>query len=239
MNLGEIRTLFIERSGREDLINLDDSDNGANFFIQSGQRTLDRMFEVEKSWARSFKDFPAGSYYAIFKGCRAIKRVWITSATERVKLEKATLEELRELYTGPPDDVDQGDSLYYCPISLRTYPDDSNIIIDYFYGSKIEDVATEDYEYLGILVLPPPDVASHLEVFGLFSSPELSADGDESYWTVKNPEILLMASLYHLEVNYRNTEGANDWMGAIKLELINLEKDLVESEIAEVTQISG
>ena len=239
MNLGEIRTLFIERSGREDLINGDDSDNGANLFIQSGQRTIDRMLQVEKSWARSFKDFPAGSYYAIFKGCRAVKRVWIASATTRVQLEKVTLEEMRNLYTGPPDEVDQGDSLYYCPISLRTYPDDSKVNIDYFYGSKIEDDATEDYEYMGILVLPPPDEASLLEILGLFRSPPLSADGDESHWTVENPEILLMASLYHLEVAYRNSEGAKDWMNAIVLELLNLEKDLIEGEIAEITHIIG
>jgi len=241
MNLGEVRTLFIERSGRNDLIDADDdSDNGANFFIQSGQDTLDGMVETPKSWARSFKTLAVNDYYAIFKGCRAVKEVWLATSEGRVRLSKVTQSEMRILNNeDSPADVDAGDTYRYCLISLRTYPDPAKVIIDYLYDDKLEDDATEDYEYTGIIFSPPTDAAAQLEVFGLFQSPTLTDDADESYWTVKKPAVLLMAALYHLEVSYRNTEGAKDWMGAIRLELEGLEKDLVEMEIADVTHIEG
>jgi len=240
MTLSEIRALFETRSGRSDLVDEDGSDNGADFFIQSGQRTLDRMVETEKSWARSFKTLAAGDYYAIFKGCRAVKEVWLSTSDGRTRLTKVSQTELRKTYDeDAPDEIDQRDSLVYCLISLRTYPSDSKVIIDYLYDHKLEDDATDDYEYKGIIFSPPPDVAAQLEVFGLFSSTTLTDDDDESYWSVNHPEILLMAALYHLEVSYRNTEGAKDWMGAINFELMNIEKDWVENEIADVTQISG
>ena len=240
MTLLEIRNLFIERSGREDLHDpATGNDNGANFFIQAGQRTLERLTEVNKSWARKFADVPIGGYYAIFKGCRAIKRVWISDSSGRRKLEKLSIEEFRDLYSDSPDKVSVGTTLYYAPTPLRTYPDDVNVVIDYLYGNKLTDSATEDYEYKGVIIAPPPDKASLLEVFGLFRSPTLENDNDENFWSVVHPEILLMAALYQLEVSYRNTEGAKDWMNPLMLELSNIEKDWVEESIAEVTQMEG
>ena len=240
MTLTQIRALFESRSGRSDLVNADGSDNGADFFIQSGQRTLERLVEVDKSWARSYKTLAAGDYYAIFKGCRAVKEVWLSTADGRVRLEKVSQREMREeYYEDAPDAVTQGDTLSYCLISLRTYPDADAVVIDYLYDDELTDDATTDYEYTGIIFQPPPDVAAQLEVFGLFYSPKLSDDADKNYWTVNHPEILLIGALYQLEVAYRNTEGANDWMRAIQLELVGLEKDWVESEIADVTQIEG
>ena len=239
MNLGELRKLFVERSGGSDLVNSDNSDNGANFFIQSGQRTLDRMLEIDKSWARSFKTLVSGDYYAMFKGCRAVKGVWISTSESRVKLEKISLEEMRDLYTKGPDEVETGSTLYYSIISLRTFPNDDNVIVDYLQGSKLIDTTTSDFEYTGIIFLPPPSGDAQLEVFGLFRNTLLENDSDENYWTMENPDILLIATLYRLEVDYRNTEGANDWMRALQFEVENLDKDWVESDIAEVSQISN
>jgi hypothetical protein len=238
MNLKQVRREFVRRTGREDLVHAGYGDNGANLYIQSGQRTLDRMLEMDKSWARAFKTLAAGDYYAIFKGCRAIKRVWIATATDRSILEKVTLQEMRELYTDPLDEIDQGDTLRYCVTPLRVYPDDgTDTIIDLFYGSELAESATEEFEYQGIIFLPPPEEAATLEVLGLFYSTPLNSDTEESYWTVNHPEILLMAAQYHLEVSYRNSEGAKDWMTSIEFEVKNMEKDFIETEIAEIDQI--
>ncbi len=43
MNLSEIRTLFVSKSGRRDLVDEYGFDNGANYYINSGLRMLDRM----------------------------------------------------------------------------------------------------------------------------------------------------------------------------------------------------
>jgi len=240
MNLKEIRALFELRSGRSDLVDEGGADTGADFYIQSGQRTLERLVETDKSWARKHAVLAIGDYYAIFKGCRAVKEVWISTSEGRVQLTKVSQTEMRTLYyEDAPDEVDSGDTLEYCLVSLRTYPDGDNVTIDYLYDHQLEDDATEDYEYKGIIFSPPTDKAAVLEVFGLFYSPTLTLDADSNYWSVNHPEILLMAALYQLEVSYRNTEGAKDWMNAIVLETTGLEKDLVEEEIAGVTQIGG
>ena len=44
----------------------------------------------------------------------------------------------------------------------------------------------------------------------------------------------ISASLYTLETFYRNTEGANDWMNALKTFTKEVDFDNVEQELAEV-----
>ena len=119
MNLGTIRAKFITLSGRDDLVNNDDSDNGANYFINAAQKYLDKRF-------------------------------------------------------------------------------------------------------------------GHAEL-----SLELEDDADTSWWTLEAPETLVLASLYELEVAYRNTEGANDWMGALNNELMSLEYDQISEEITGIDQMEG
>ena len=52
MNLGEIRAAFVKRSGRFDLVvagatpSEEGADSGADFYINSGQRFLDRLHNV-------------------------------------------------------------------------------------------------------------------------------------------------------------------------------------------------
>ena len=55
MNLLQIRTKFRDISGRFDLVNSDYSDNGADFYINEGRKFLDRLGEVQKSWASCFR----------------------------------------------------------------------------------------------------------------------------------------------------------------------------------------
>lgn len=48
MNLGTVRAQFIKMSGRDDLVNSNGSDNGANFYINAGQEFLDKRFGYEE-----------------------------------------------------------------------------------------------------------------------------------------------------------------------------------------------
>ena len=56
MNLIEIRTMFRDISGRYDLVNTDLSDNGADIYIQQGQKSLERRTNYTPSTATVFKD---------------------------------------------------------------------------------------------------------------------------------------------------------------------------------------
>jgi hypothetical protein len=243
MNLLQIRTAFIQRSGRYDLVvdTTDWADNGANFYINSGQRFLDRLDTLPKSWGRHFTSVAAGRNYAIFPYCRAIKECWAMTSSERKRLRKIDISDLREYYNEPVGSVNTGEPEYYAPAALRIIPESDRLAIGEFEGiiDYADVMFDKHYEYNGVIFYPPPDETYNIEVWGLFYSPELSNDTDESFWSVVHPEVLLMAAMHQVEIMYRNTEGANDWLAAIQQEVVGLGKDFVEEHIAEVDQMEG
>ena len=84
-----------------------------------------------------------------------------------------------------------------------------------------------------LLILPPPDADVDIVVEGLFSSEPLDADGDESFWSLVHPDLLVLATLYKLEVFYRNTTGANDYRVALHDHVMSIGLDLTAEQAAE------
>jgi len=50
-------------------------------------------------------------------------------------------------------------------------------------------------------------------------------DEDSNWWAENYPMLVVWAACYSVEVSYRNTQGANDWYGAIKEQLSQLQTD--------------
>ena len=237
MKLDDLRTKFIKFSGRDDLVNSDGSDNGANFFINSGQRFLDRSIDFRKSTGVYFKSLATNSWYLKLDGCRTIDKIWVNTSEERWLLERKDLAWLYKKYADLISETDSGSPLYWAPAELRgirtSDKDDQGDFFNYVVGeSGREDV-------VGIVLLPPADEAITLEIHGKFYSPELDNDSDRSYWSEVVPETLLMAALYRLEVFYRNTEGAKDWLAAIDLDLVGIDKDAVHEDNVNVDTLEG
>jgi hypothetical protein len=244
MTLLTVRTLFATHSGRFDLVDIDDeySDSGADFFINAGMRMLDRLTNFGKSFSRHYVTLAAGDWYAIIPYCRAIKEVWLSNDVSRTLITKKDLSSIRQVYASPISALDQGTVLYYSPASIRTTPEPTgetdSITIDKF-GTVTYSESGSSLGYNGLIFMPPADGAFTLEVYGLFSYPDLSDDDDENFWTEQHPDILLLAALYKLETFNRNTEGAKDWMNALTLEVSELDKDNIEQEISDINQIEG
>ena len=243
MNLLQLRTQFVKRNGRYDLV--DDTvawnDNGANYYINAGQRYLDRFETIKKSQARNYQYVTADDYYVTFPYCRAVQGVYVMDSDAQKKLEKVDYDKLREYYAKPQSDLDTGEPTYYVPIGIRLSEE-----IDRMEAGEITTVTDwahvvvdPSYEYNAIMFYPPADASYTIEITGLFSSPELSSDTDTSYFAMVHPEILLMAANRQLEIDYRNTAGVKDWEAAIQSEVFGLGKDLVEEHIAEVNQMEG
>lgn len=243
MNLLQIRTKFRELSGRFDLVNEDFTDNGADFFINEGRKFLDRLDETSKSWGSAFKFIEVGFYSVQFSQCRAIKEVWAATAgadSARWQLEKKDLQELIYGYmTGLPSSLDTGNALYYSPAVTRYIPED--LPADEFeaFIGYVDIPAGNAHEYNAILVMPPTDARILIDVKGLFYSHELTAETDENSWSVNNPMLLHMSAMRQIEIINRNTQGVNDWTGAIAAEMKQLGMDLVEELIAEADQMEG
>ena len=68
---------------------------------------------------------------------------------------------------------------------------------------------------------------------------ELQGDEDSCFWSEVHPDVLLHAALQRLEVSYRNTQGANDWLSAIVLDLTELDKEYIEEATANLDTMEG
>lgn len=247
MNKKELRTKFVQLSGRYDLMKDDYSDNGADFFLENGQKFIDGLLgatndEEGPGMARFFKSLVTDDIGATFQNCRAIKRVWLTDSTGQVELNKKTITWMKEnIYTKPFSDITVGVPQYYSPAMLRMSPDASNLsasdidaIDDYF-----DIVLTNQHRYRGVLIGPPCNGSYTLEVQGLFYTAWPSEETGETFWMYNHPDILIQAGIYKLETFMRNTEGMNDMLLALQMEVDNIDKDIVEEQIAKMNQIEG
>jgi hypothetical protein len=242
MNKLQIRTQFAKLSGRYDLVNADFTDNGADFFVESGQRFLDRLIQTPKSTARSFLLLETGKTTVVFQNCRAIKHVYVADTTERLALERKSLSWMRENYSGILSEIGTGAPLYYTPAYLRMNPEtklaqlkDVALYLGYGYDVMVGD----HVEYNGVLVMPPADQNYMIEVEGLFYTPLLDGETDSNYWSVNHSNVLIMAAIREIEVFNRNSEGMRNWMTSIQEEFKGLESDLVEFNMEDDEEMAG
>lgn len=237
MNLGEVREKFVKFSGRYDLVNTDDSDNGADFFINAGQRFLDRRIDFRKGDGSYFEGLSADVWYLKLTGCRSLEKVFINTSEERWELVRKDLLWLYNKYSDLISGTDSGDPLHWAPARLRGLDITDKTSLGSFFSYVLAEAGNEDYQ--GLVILPPPDESVVVELMGKFYSPELSADSSESYWSVNFPETLINAALYRLEISYRNSDGARDWLAAIDIDLMDIDKDGVQEDTANVDQLEG
>jgi len=240
MNLLQLRKKFRSLSGRFDLVNEDGSDNGADFFINSGQRHLDRMDETQKSVGSSFRFLEISGFSVQFPFCRAIKEVWVGSTTARWQLEKKDLQDLLTGYfTTLPSGITTGEPLYYSPAISRAVPETYKTPADELesFVGYVDTMSANHFAYNSILIAPPSDERLVVDVRGLFYTDQLESNTDKSYWSEVHPDVLIMSAMRMVEVINRNSQGVNDWDSAIAAAVLGIGKDLVEEEIAEVTQI--
>lgn len=240
MNLLQLRAKLRELSGRFDLVNADFSDNGADFFIYEGQKHLDRLNEIQKSWASCFRFVESGFFTAAFPYCRAIKEVWAMSSSARWQLEKKNLQDLIEGYlTGLPSSRNLGTPLYYSPGLTRYIPEDATIDTLESYIGWVDIPSGNAHEYNSVLLNVPTDEKIVLDIKGLFYTMQLVNDTDENHWSVNHPALLIISAQRMMEVFNRNTQGVNNWDNAIEKYNTQLGMDLVEELIAEVNQMEG
>lgn len=240
MNLLQLRQQFRATSGRFDLVNEDGSDNGANFYINAGQRHLDRLDTTQKSFGICYKFCEPDFYAVTFPYCRAVKEVWAATINARWQLEKKNLQDLIAGYfTTLPSGIDSGSPLYYAPTITRAVPETFNTESEDFeaFSGYVDVISANHFAYNCVLIAPPTNEKLLIEVKGLFYTDELVGDDDKSYWSEVHPNILIMAAMREVEIINRNTQGVNDWTSSIMTEISNIGKDLVEEEIAEVSQI--
>lgn len=240
MNLLEIRTQFVKMSGRNDLVS-GSNDNGANFYINSGQKFLDRRYRFPKDVGIYPATIEIGGWYALITYSRQIKEVWVADSAGRRQLTKLSIQDFFTKFSNPLLDNVPGTTLYYTPSILRQVPESDSVTVDNWNAvlGYMPTLVGSHYEYNGIIIGPRTDTKLHLEIWGLFYTPELSDNDDQSFWSVVHPEVLLYAALYELEISYRNTQGANDWLNAISIHGNDIDMDSVGEDSSDIDQMEG
>ena len=246
MTLSEIRELFVELSGREDLLQ-NDSVVSADLYINEGSKELDRRLFGGKTLASYTTDIAAGQILVFIPNCRLIKEVWLFTPTDKVQLTKAdSLVEMKTYYSEPKSGLTPSEPFVYYPISGRHYPSTVPTVtpggaVDLSQIWAVEDLITSSSEgYSAIIISPVPDLATYtIRVEGAFYSDALTDGDDVNYWSINHPLTLVKAALYKMEQTYRNTEGAKDYDAAITGVLTQLNSDWIEEEIADIDQMEG
>jgi hypothetical protein len=170
-----IRKMFCERSGRYDLMNTDYTDNGADFFINAGQRHLDRLQNTGKMQAKNIQSVVAGTIQVKVAGLRSVLKVWAGNSTDGlIELKPASLAYLRGLYEKQLGDVDHGTPEWYAPAIFRPAIDTLSLTGLYDADDLIPST-TGHYTYSGIIIMPPPDETYYISIYGLYYSPEISS----------------------------------------------------------------
>lgn len=241
MNLVGIREQFVKESGRYDLVSSVSTwaNNGADFYIQRGSRYLDRFVTTSFSKAKHYETAEVDEWYKIFQEVRSIQEVWVSNDEYRKRLELRDVTTFREYYNEPPSSIDSGTPTYYTPALLRTHPQSNTMYLEKFVDTSFTETSKYDYEYNGIMWMPPTDEEIIVEVHGLWYCKALSADADNNYWSVNHPEALVAAACLMLAMFQRNSEAIKDWTNTITLLTSPIEMDMIEEESYNVIAIKG
>lgn len=104
----------------------------------------------------------------------------------------------------------------YTPAILRTNTDPITIAdFTQYLGFMDVNVTGTSHAYNGVIWRPPADKEYVIETFGKFYTPDLTESDRDSWWTFTAYTAALHAALRELEIDYRNTAGANDWESSI------------------------
>lgn len=246
MNLLEVRTWFVQESGRYDLVvdTATYADNGANRYINTGVRLLDRLQITPFTEGHNWQSAATGIKHVVFGfAFRSVEAMFATKISDgsRTELAKKTLKEIKELhFQYLAGDAETGTPLYYCPGVFRLAPElEQTGDVLTVPAEYLDYIGESPARYTGVLFHPPCDEDYAMEVWGKVYSQDLSVDTDENWWTFNHPELVVMAAQLMLEKMMRNTEGVKDWIAAIKMELQGIDFDLVEEDVANITCMGG
>lgn len=238
MSLADVRAIFRTASGRFDLVDNSNGDTGSDKLINAGQRWLDTLQYSPKSFSWNLVTLSMGNSVVEIPLARAIKNVFVDVDSSRVELKKVKLKDILDTYPSLTTDG-RGTPIYFSSevVGLGGSQEDflSTDVSGFSDSGSI--LFGDHYSKMGITVAPVPDKDYKLRVLGLFFSRILVDDVDESFWTRNFPELLAWAACYQLEVLYRNTEGAKDWLGAINTQLRGVDFDQVEDSLVDDPQM--
>jgi hypothetical protein len=230
MSLLDIRRQFVESSGRVDLVvdTVNYADRGANWFIQAGQRYLDRKLETGNARARYFGKLAYGTNTMKMPKARVIEKVIRAYPETKTELYK---DNCPSLFVNDQLGVPKS----YIPLTIRPAV---GTVLDLIPGNEAT-ISWSDITFHGLLFNINAEIDYGIEVDGLFYSPDLLMDTDRSFWTEEHPEILVASSFLAMERFYRNFDGLKESKASVDELIMQLDFDYVAQEIVNIVRLEG
>ena len=202
MTAAEVLQLFIETSGRFDLLetvpgeeegdpDVEQPSARAYHYLRSAHRWLDREMGHPKQDAWIVKELAAEDTVVTFENVRYVKDVFVV----------------------PSDGGDPTRIAW-----TRAYHD-------------IEDEEGDHWPLHGIEV-EPSSSDRVLKILCAWYSPAMSDSEAVSFWTVQHPEVLIRAMQREMEVDMRNTQGVKDYEEPLVRDCQRIYADMVAEEMA-------
>jgi hypothetical protein len=234
MTFENLVLFFQEWSGREDL------DNEIIVeYLNSGQRFLDDLSEFQKGESRYLYLSSVGqSFLSLVAQAKLITSVVITESNESFNVIEVPLAELRILDRQLPAYRAQGRPEYFSLADVRKVSS-AMIPLTYQGNMGLQESGTSA-DKLGILFSCPADKAYLVDITGKFYSATIEEDIDpDTFWAVSYPFTLIHAALYKLEISYRNSEGAKDWLNSIMADLKTIDFNKAEQSAYSISEMGG
>jgi len=206
--LGYVRAQFVRASLRYDLVVDGDLvanvDNGANYFINEGQRWLDGKCYHVLPHSRYIGVLASGEYSLEVENLLYVDNLWIKQGTSMQNIVDSyrTLKDFRAV-AGILSGWDSGIPAYWTWNTVGLSPEQLDEDADSLEAAGAIDYADvhfgNHFAKDGLLFYPKADGTYTVDVEGIFASPKLVEDTDYSYWTVRETDLLVLAALYVYE----------------------------------------
>jgi len=220
MTLLEVRTQFVKQTGRYDLVvdATSFANNGADYYIQAGQRMLDRLLEFPKDEGEMKITLATSAISTTLTNVISVREVAVVDATDETinYMTRRSMKEMRENY---------GDEV--ANLANVTASEPNSWSLGWLRSNTSRSTTTEGGTKK-LVTMPPADRTYTLRLRGLFGSPVLSNDTSVSFWSDQHPDTLIWSAMYQLEVAYRNFEGSQAILTNLKQMVIDIDNEVVE-----------
>lgn len=222
MTLNKLRKKFVETSGRYDLVTDQESyeDDGADFFIQAGQRFLENQLDFPKKEARAEVSLAQGESEVQLPDVQTISRILRHDTEGAALLDEV---EYKEFFDRFGTLTKTGTPTWWTSPPGRSNPS----------GNARQTSGDTTIQFF-----PVANGSYTFSVIGSFFSKPLEKNGDENFWSVVYPEILIQAAMYRAEAFRRNRAGMQDHLAAIQRDLQGIDHNVAQDKSEEVDQMS-
>lgn len=234
MTLTALRKLFVQHSGRYDLVTDPESyaDNGANELIRGGLRFLCGYVYCPTEARRVELALAANTVSKLVPYARAIRSVAIADSdadggwTTLIKIDAVRL-------ANEYKNAEATEEPYHWAVR----------------GAETTETDTYDWRYLDyfdpplsytsdltVFVGPPPSQEITLGIEGLFEE-TLLEEQSQCWWSIKHPLLVVTAAMMWAEVFNRNREGVRSFLEQIDVLSLPIARDQIEQDASENTQM--